>query len=63
MPTFINDPILIRFYTFIRSLFYLSKDEMRGPNNSLGEFVVSKYAEPYLGCWQNITTDRLDHQP
>ncbi|XP_066590647.1 uncharacterized protein [Prorops nasuta] len=38
---------------------YLGKDETRGSNFPLGEFVVTKLAEPYLGCGRNITTDNF----
>ncbi|KOX75159.1 hypothetical protein WN51_14306, partial [Melipona quadrifasciata] len=36
---------------------YLGKDKTRGSNIPLSEFVVTKLAEPYLGCGRNITTD------
>ena len=38
---------------------YLGKDETRGSNVSLSEFVVLKLTEPYLGCGRNITTDNF----
>ncbi|XP_014487368.1 PREDICTED: piggyBac transposable element-derived protein 3-like, partial [Dinoponera quadriceps] len=38
---------------------YLGKDETRGLNIPLSEFVVTKLAEPYLGCGRNITTDNF----
>lgn len=38
---------------------YLGKDKTRGSNISLSEFVVTKLAEPYLGCGRNITTDNF----
>lgn len=38
---------------------YLGKDETRGSNIPLSEFVVTKLAEPYLGCGRNITTDNF----
>ena len=47
----------VRSKYLINGFPYLGKDETRASNIPLGEFVVSKLVEPYLGCGRCITTD------
>ena len=36
---------------------YLGKDENRCASTPLGEYIVLKLMEPYMGCGRNVTTD------
>lgn len=47
----------VRSECLVNDFLYLGKDETRGSNIPLSEFVVSKLVEPYLGCGRNITAD------
>lgn len=49
----------VRSKYLINGFPYLGKDETRESNIPLSEFVVTKLAEPYLGCGRNITTDNF----